>query len=339
MPSEQETTSPEVIAGVDCRAEKGPGRLVRRAGREDDGRRALVEKLSEPRRDLLLVGLVVEREARQSQCRWPVRLWRPEPLREQADDAAWRVHPVAHHPGHRRQAQFVPESVQVRRDQRVDQHAIDCPPEAPLRPSRRTGDMEAWSNGRLNMIRSKDRRRQVHGGGRDVVLLLEDAREEADGMADEYRTSGLVHVVDALVAELERRCDLSQDDPQSAARVPKIRIFRNPVELFHRMGRVKAQAGPADERLKGLAGDDDHFVAAGAERPAEADEGMDVAGRADGRHDEASGCHGECVWCEIWNPARSQAAALGPPAASFFTMLMAPPSPNWLRDVSTSPRK
>src|SRR5262245_26744950 len=63
-------------------------------------------------------------------------------------------------------------------------------------------------------------------------------------------------------------------------------MLRQPVENFCRDGLAKAEASACDRLLERTRRHDDDVVAAGTKRASETNERMDVAGGADGSHDE-----------------------------------------------------
>ena len=67
------------------------------------------------------------------------------------------------------------------------------------------------------IIGSEDGRRKIHGGGRSVMRIFEDACRERERMSNEHRAARLVGRRDQFVMTPDGRCQRLQDDRQSLA--------------------------------------------------------------------------------------------------------------------------
>ena len=99
---------------------------------------------------------------------------------------------------------------------------------------------------------------------RNVTRVLKDTRGESQRVRDEHRPSRLIHRRDQLIVSVEEGCDLAQEQGQSLAAVPQIRMLRQFIELRLRVDLAEAKPGVFADGAKWFGGENGDVVTASA---------------------------------------------------------------------------
>lgn len=289
-----------IARGENCAASHGQGGAERRleepasmrhrgARGEKHGRLAGGEEGFEFRIGRVLAREVFEREADALCGGGPVGLRGGEPFRKQAEHAVRRLPPIAKGVVRRRHALLATGALDAGRDGAVHSSVGQFEKRA-FRPARNAlQEPEAAPEIGRVVNAPVDARLEVHRDERESEFFPREPRAEAGGRRDEKGMA--VFCLGANEVEISFR-DVtreSQNERSAFGRMPDRGFFRESVIFRLRAHRNEAQARGRDVACKERIRDHGDVVAAFAEDAADPEEGIHVAGAANGQEQHAAG--------------------------------------------------